>query len=73
MGRARRGGVAGGPYDLADDPDLRCRLFLVSESVPFDVAFCLDDATLKAWVVIFGEKNGGVFDWDENEWVRQDG
>ncbi len=72
MGAARPGGAAAGPYELVHDGDLRDRVFLVKHNVPFDVALSMDDNTVKAWVIMLGEYEGGVFDWDMDEWSRRD-
>jgi hypothetical protein len=35
----------------------------VSQGVPFDVAFRLDDIRRTAWCIMFSEINGGKFNW----------
>lgn len=54
---------------IASSPDLRDRLYLVSQGVPFDVAFTLSDDHRLAWCVILGELGGrGHFDWSNGKW-----
>ena len=43
-------------------------LWLVKNGVPFDVAFSVDEDTLKGWTVLFGKFEGGEFDWDADRW-----
>ncbi len=43
-------------------------MLLVKNGVPFDVAFALDPDEMLAYTVIFGEFEGGNFDWDELRW-----
>ena len=71
VGRCRPG-KPGGAAGL-DDPaalglytqtaELRDSLFLVRNGVPFDVAFSLDAAERRAWVVVVGELEGLVWDY----------
>jgi hypothetical protein len=44
-------------------------LFLVRNGVPFDVAFSLDAGERTAWVVVFGELDGRVWDWSAIGWT----
>lgn len=36
---------------------------LVKSGVPFDTAFALDDPMRQAFCIIFGEMEGGKFNW----------
>jgi hypothetical protein len=40
--------------------------------VPFDVAFSLQPHEVTAWTIIFGEMDGGVWDFDAMAWKKQD-
>lgn len=44
-------------------------LYLVRNGVPFDVAFSLDAEERTAWVVVFGEMDGRVWDWRAMQWT----
>jgi hypothetical protein len=44
----------------------------VKNGVPFDVAFAWDEAFVLAAVVIFGEQEGGEFDWSDMRWKRRE-
>jgi hypothetical protein len=50
---------------------------LVKHGVPFDVAFALSEggmeAELIAYQVIFGELEGGTFNFDRMEWEDRNG
>lgn len=48
--------------------ELRDSLYLVRNGVPFDVAFSLDGAERRAWVVVFGELAGLVWDYEAGRW-----
>jgi hypothetical protein len=43
----------------------------VKQGVPFDVAFALYPEEAMGWSVIFGEIDGGTFDWGNMSWVRE--
>jgi hypothetical protein len=40
----------------------------VKHGVPLDVAFSLEPAERTAWVVVMGELDGRVFDYDAGQW-----
>ena len=44
---------------------------LVSKGVPFDVAFSLPDDLSAAFNIIFGELEGGKWDFDLGDWVKK--
>ncbi len=46
---------------------------LVKSGVPFEVAMALEDHERRGLIVIFGELDGGRFDWDRMKWVDSDG
>ena len=73
MAAARHGGAARKPFDLAQDAELRARLYLANKLHDFDLAFSISDEQVKAWTVIYGEIDGGRFDWGRNEWIPFDG
>jgi hypothetical protein len=45
-------------------------LALLKHGVPFDVAFALDNNTRTAWLVMIGENEGGVFNWNTGQWEK---
>lgn len=47
-------------------------LWLVKNGVPFDVAFSLDEAERLGWSIIFGQFEGGEWDWNSRSWRRKD-
>ncbi len=46
-------------------------LYLVKNGIPFDVAASLDDEERLAWSVIFGEFEGGHFEWETLSWKKE--
>jgi len=44
----------------------------VKNGVPFDVAFSWPDDWALAAHVIFGQFDGGEWDWRERKWVKRD-
>jgi hypothetical protein len=42
----------------------------VRRGVPFDVAFSINDTTAFAWTIVHGENDGGTFNWDALEWMK---
>ncbi len=50
---------------------MRLRLSLVRCGVPWDVAWCLPDADALAYCVVFGELDGGAFDWSAMAWKKR--
>lgn len=46
-------------------------LWLVKNGVPWDVANTLPSDELMAMGIVFGEFDGGTFDWDAGTWKRQ--
>lgn len=46
---------------------------LIRNGVPFDVAHSLGSAERLAYIVAFGEAEGGEFDWSQMRWVKRDG
>lgn len=38
----------------------------------FDVAFSLDDAQAMAWAIIFGQFDGGEWNWNRMAWERRE-
>lgn len=57
---------------MSGDSVLRSALALVSQGIPFDVAFALEIEERLAWTVILGEINGGKFNWEARRWERDD-
>ncbi len=57
---------------IAESGDLQEVLFLVRHGVDLDVADALEPIERLAWVVIFGQFEGGEFDWQSGEWRRRD-
>lgn len=49
---------------------LRDCLYLISKGIPYDIAFSLDATERTAWCVIFGELDGGTFNWSSGAWER---
>jgi hypothetical protein len=41
--------------------------------VPWDIAFTLDEIDATAFSIIFGEFEGGEFDWRLWEWKKREG
>jgi hypothetical protein len=39
--------------------------------VPFDVAMSLEDVDAKAYFIVFGEIDGGEFDFNAMKWVEK--
>jgi hypothetical protein len=42
----------------------------VHHGVPFDVAFSLPDIDRQAWSIIFGQFDGGEFDFNSLAWKQ---
>lgn len=64
-------GLGGGPAALralTQSADLVDSLYLVRNGVPFDVAFSLEEAERRAWIVVIGELEGLVWDWGTMQW-----
>lgn len=40
----------------------------MKNGVPFDVAFSLEARRVTAFAIIFGELEGGTWDWSRMEW-----
>jgi hypothetical protein len=43
----------------------------VTNGVPFDVAFSLDETMRLAWIVAIGRLKGGVFDFAAMQWKER--
>jgi hypothetical protein len=43
-------------------------LYLVSKGIPWDVVFALDSVELTAFQIIFGQQQGGIWEWDNMRW-----
>ena len=57
---------------IAKDDYLRMVLALVTNGIPFDVAFSLEWSEIVGWNVIIGElKSGKIFDWGQMDWVEK--
>ena len=54
---------------MAESADLVDGLYLVRNSVPFDVAFSLDQDERTAWIVALGTLDGRVWDWGAMRWT----
>ena len=54
---------------MAESADLVDGLYLVRNSVPFDVAFSLDRDERTAWIVALGTLDGRVWDWGAMRWT----
>ena len=50
---------------------MRTSAYLVRNGVPFDVAFALYEHEKLAYGVIFGELEGGEYDWNSLRWVEK--
>jgi hypothetical protein len=44
----------------------------VKNGVPYDVAFSLPPEDVEAYGIIFGEMEGGSFDWNRWDWEKRD-
>ena len=44
----------------------------MKNGVEFDVAFSLDDAKAMAWAIIFGQFEGGKWNWNTFRWDKPD-
>ena len=40
--------------------------------MPFDVAFSLDETEALAYGIIFGQFEGGEFDWNDMKWKKNE-
>lgn len=40
--------------------------------VPFDVAHCLEQHELLAYLILHGQLEGGEFDWPSMSWIKRD-
>lgn len=49
---------------------MRQALWLVKNGVPYDVAFSLPAEERVAYMIIFGELEGGKFDWARMDWEK---
>jgi hypothetical protein len=56
---------------LVKSQDIRGPLVLIKNNVPFDVAFSLDPEEVLAWSIIFGEMEGGVWNWAKMGWEER--
>ena len=54
---------------MAESADLVDGLYLVRNSVPFDVAFSLDQDERRAWIVALGTLDGRTYDWEAMRWT----
>ena len=54
---------------MAESADLVDGLYLVRNSVPFDVAFSLDQDERRAWIVALGTLDGRTYDWGAMRWA----
>lgn len=43
---------------------------MVKNGVPFDLAFSLGETERAAFCIIFGEIDGGKFDWQQMEFTK---
>jgi hypothetical protein len=50
----------------------RMALLCVSKGIDYDVAFALYPDELMAYCVIFGELDGGRFDWEASKWLERE-
>ncbi|MDA8230743.1 MAG: hypothetical protein M0006_05340 [Magnetospirillum sp.] len=50
------------------DAGLTGALYLVKNGVPFDVALSLSPADVLAFSIIFGQMDGGEWDWGRMTW-----
>lgn len=44
---------------------------LIDHGVPFDVAFAMDRAMRRAWIIVLGQMEGGHWDWEHNCWREE--
>lgn len=44
----------------------------MKNGVPFDVAFSLEDEEAFAYGIVFGEFEGGSWDWNIMDWSKKD-
>lgn len=56
---------------IADNNYTRNVLSLVKQGIPFNVAFSLEWHEIIGWLVILGELDGGVFDWNNMKWIEK--
>lgn len=54
------------------DANFRAIGVCLKNGVPFDVAHALLPHELLAYFVLFGQLEGGEWDWDSLTWVRRD-
>ena len=45
---------------------------LIKNGIDIDVAMALNPDEALAWAVMFGELEGGVWNWDTLSWVERD-
>ena len=55
---------------IADNGEIRNRLYLVKNNVPFDVAMSLEEHEVLAYAIIFGELDGGTWNWSTGQWDK---
>lgn len=53
---------------LAEQPMMKDVLYLVHKGIPYQQAMALDASERLACIVIFGELDGGSWNWDRMEW-----
>ena len=53
---------------MTDAPGLRDALALVKNGIPYDKAMKLSPARRLAFCIIFGELDGGKWNWDRMGW-----
>ena len=70
--RPRRRGIPGAGKKRLRHPGLRDRLWLVKNSVPYNVAFTLPPEDVFAYGIIFGEFEGNEFDMKLFQWKKRE-
>jgi hypothetical protein len=55
---------------MTEAPGLRDALFLVSKGVPYSQAMGMSPTKRLAMCIVFGEQEGGTWDWDEMRWRK---
>lgn len=60
----------GGIIDITDER-FRDRLWLVQRGVPYDLARDMTPEEVFSHVIVFGEMEGGKFDWEKMRWKTE--
>ena len=55
---------------MTEAPGLREALLLVSKGVPYKTAMAMSPKKRIAMCIVFGQLDGGVWDWSEMRWIE---